>query len=89
MEEGASAEQSGAGRPGRGRLRAVLLAAVVLLYALSVPWYRDPQEPPALWLGVPDWVVVALGCYAAAAVLNSIAWLLTDLRDEPDRDGEP
>jgi hypothetical protein len=37
-----------------------------------------------VWLGLPDWVAVALLCYAAVAVLNSLAWLLTDV---PDRDG--
>ena len=36
-----------------------------------------------MWLGLPDWVAVALLCYAAVAVLNSLAWLLTDV---PDRD---
>jgi hypothetical protein len=37
-----------------------------------------------MWLGIPDWVAVALVCYAAAAVLNALAWLLTDLRDDVD-----
>jgi hypothetical protein len=35
-------------------------------------------------------VAVALGCYAAAAVLNALAWLATDVRDEepgPPDDG--
>ena len=32
-------------------------------------------------LGLPDWVAVALVCYAAAAVCNALAWLLTDVPD--------
>jgi hypothetical protein len=51
---------------------------------VSIPWYRSGGEKADLWLGLPDWVAVALLCYAAVAVLNSIAWLLTEI---PDRDG--
>ena len=68
----------------KARIRAVLLVAIGLLYALSVPWYREAGQAPALWWGLPDWVAVALGCYAAAAVLNALAWLLTDVRDGDD-----
>jgi hypothetical protein len=66
------------------RLRAALLALVVALYVASIPWYRSGGAKADLWLGLPDWVAVALLCYAAVAVLNSIAWLLTEV---PDRDG--
>jgi cyanate permease len=66
------------------RLRAALLAAVVALYVVSIPWYRAAGAETSVWLGLPDWVAVALLCYAAVAVLNSLAWLLTDV---PDRDG--
>ena len=66
----------------RAKLRRLLLGLVALLLVLSVPWYRDASAEPALWLGLPDWVTVALLCYAGAAVLNAVAWLLTDLRDE-------
>jgi hypothetical protein len=65
------------------RLRRALLAIIAALYAASIPWYRDAGEDASLWLGLPDWVAVALLCYVAVAVLNSIAWLLTDV---PDRD---
>ena len=58
-------------------MRRLLLALVVLLYVISIPWYRTPGAEPALVLGVPDWVAVAIGCYAAAAVLNALAWLRT------------
>jgi hypothetical protein len=65
------------------RLRRGLLATIGALYAASIPWYRDAGEEASVWLGLPDWVAVALLCYAAVAVLNSIAWLLSDV---PDRD---
>lgn len=64
------------------RVRLALIAIVVLLYVVSVPWYRQAGAPPAIWLGLPDWVAVALGCYLAAAVLNAVSWLITDLPEE-------
>jgi hypothetical protein len=64
------------------RLRLFLIAIIGVLYLISVPWYREAGEAPAIWLGLPDWVAVALGCYLAAAALNAVAWLLTDLPDE-------
>lgn len=68
------------------RLRAALLALVVALYVVSIPWYRDGGAKASVWLGLPDWVAVALLCYAAVAVLNSLAWLLTDFPDRDERD---
>ncbi len=56
----------------------MLLALIGVLYIASVPWYRDPDAPLRIVLGLPDWVVVAIGCYAAAACLNAAAWLLSD-----------
>jgi hypothetical protein len=74
------------GSAARRRLRMGLLAAIAVLYALSIPWYRDGGDVE-IWLGLPDWVAVALGCYAAAAVLNACAWLLTDVPEgDPSRD---
>ena len=64
------------------RFRLLLIALIGVLYVISIPWYREAGEPPAIWLGLPDWVAVALGCYIAAAVLNAVAWLLTDIPDE-------
>ena len=66
------------------RLRAGLLVAVVACFAVSIPWYRRGGSEAGLWLGLPDWVAVALLCYVAAAVLNSAAWLLTEVRDDID-----
>lgn len=70
------------------RLRTLLLALIVLLYLLSVPWYRDPEAPLRLWLGLPDWVTTALLCYLAVAVLNAWAWTITHVTD-PDPDPAP
>jgi len=66
----------------------VLLALIGVLYVASVPWYRADDAPLRLWLGLPDWVATALGCYVVAAVLNAWAWWLTDVRD-PDEGGSP
>ena len=68
-------------------LRRALLATIVGLYVLSIPWYREGGDAPAIWWGLPDWVAVALGCYVAIAVLNCAAWLLADVPDdEPGSD---
>jgi hypothetical protein len=69
----------------RKRLRAVLLAAIAVLYVVSIPWYRTGGAAPQQTLGLPDWVSVALGCYLVAGVLNAVAWLLTDIDDEEER----
>ena len=64
-----------------GRARVLLLVVIGLLYAVSIPWYRESGELAPTVLGLPDWVALALGCYVVVAVLNCVAWLLTDLRD--------
>lgn len=69
------------------RLRRVLISIIALLFLLSIPWYREAGEAPEIWLGLPDWVAVALGCYLGAALLNAVAWLLTEVPDrDPDSD---
>jgi len=78
---------SAAPRGRRTRVRAALLVSIGILYLLSVPWYRDPDAPLRLVLGLPDWVAVALACYGAAAVLNAWAWLVTDVDDERETSG--
>ena len=66
-------------------VRRLLLGAIGLLYLVSIPWYRQPGAAPEVGLfGLPDWVGVALGCYIAVAVLNSVAWTLTDVSDAND-----
>lgn len=77
--------QRGAGS-GRGRLRAVLLGLIGLLYAASIPWYREAGAAPEILLGLPDWVAVALGCYVGVALLNALAWLLTEIPQSPPDD---
>jgi hypothetical protein len=69
------------------RFRLVLIALIGVLYLISIPWYREAGEAPAIWFGLPDWVAVALGCYLAAATLNAVAWLITDMPDEDPPSG--
>jgi hypothetical protein len=57
------------------------MIAIALLYVVSVPWYRDVDEPLRLWLGLPDWVAVALLCYVGVAILNGIAWSIAEVPD--------
>ncbi len=81
--------RGGGARPERprprwaGPLRRVLLGLIGLLYVASIPWYRG-GAPAARIFGLPDWVAVAILCYAAAAVLNAAAWLLTDIPESID-----
>lgn len=69
----------------RRGLRRILLGVIVLLYAASIPWYRTAGVPSTQWLGLPDWVSVALLSYAAIAVLNAVAWMMTDIPDDVSR----
>jgi hypothetical protein len=69
------------------RLRRACFVAIAFLYAVSIPWYRPSGAVPAVVLGLPDWVAVALGCYLLAALLNAAAWWLTVVDDPPDGDG--
>ena len=77
---------------GRTRLRGALLAVIGILYVVSIPWYRESGADSNTLFGFPDWVAVSIGCYFAIAILNSIAWLLTDVPDAVDSEagaGEP
>lgn len=73
---------------GRRWIRRLLLLGIALLYIASVPWYREaaPEGELHIVWGLPDWVAVALGCYVGVAVLNSLAWLLTEVPDHLDAD---
>jgi hypothetical protein len=76
---------SGNGKPERTRrlgLRPVLLALIVVLYVISIPWYRGDDQELRLLLGLPDWVAVAILCYALVAVLNSVVWMRTPIEDD-------
>lgn len=77
---------------GRRRpVRTGLLVAIGVLYLASVPWYRETGGTIDIVFGLPDWVAVALGCYVGVAILNAVAWWLTDIPDvdeEFDRGSE-
>ncbi|MCP4024851.1 MAG: hypothetical protein GY736_00855, partial [Sphingomonas sp.] len=45
------------------------------------PWYRETGAPIDIVFGLPDWVAIALGCYIGVAILNAIAWRLTEVSD--------
>lgn len=69
-------------------MRRLCLALIAVLYVLSIPWYRDEADPVSVVFGLPDWVAVALGCYAASAVLNALAWWKTPIEDVPPAAGD-
>ncbi len=69
----------------RSLVRKLLLLLVGVLYVASIPWYRTTGAEPELIFGLPDWVAIALGCYVAAALCNSLAWMLTDIDDDEAR----
>ena len=76
----------------RGRRRTVhivCMTLIALLYVLSVPWYRDDDAPLRLWLGLPDWVAVALVCYVGVAIVNAVAWAISDVSDVLDDSDDP
>jgi hypothetical protein len=60
------------------------MVSIVLLYVVSVPWYREADAPLRIWLGLPDWVTVALLCYVGVAIVNAVAWVVTDVPDTFD-----
>lgn len=68
----------------------VCMSLIAALYIASVPWYRSDDEPLRIWLGLPDWVAVALLCYVGVAIVNAIAWSVRDISDdlEPPVDHE-
>ena len=69
-------------------VRRICLVLIGVLYVVSVPWYRESGEAPAIWLGLPDWVAVSVLCYVAVAVLNAFAWRATDVPDDlPENEG--
>lgn len=65
------------------------MIVIALLYIISIPWYRDAGGPLRLWLGLPDWVAVALLCYVGVAIVNGVAWSVTDVPDAPDESEGP
>jgi hypothetical protein len=75
----------------RARARTGLFLLIGALFIVSVPWYRETGAPVEIVWGLPDWVAWALGCYVGVAILNAIAWLITETPDEATsagREGE-
>ncbi len=68
-------------------MRRAAWVAIAVLYAISIPWYREDDAPLRLWLGLPDWAAVALVSYTLAAALNACAWHWSDI-DDPTPAGE-
>jgi hypothetical protein len=68
----------------RRRVHFACMIVIALLYLVSVPWYRDAEAPLRLWLGLPDWVAVALLCYVGVAMANALAWIVSDVSDGVD-----
>jgi hypothetical protein len=68
----------------RRRVHFACMIVIALLYLVSVPWYRDAEAPLRLWLGLPDWVAVALLCYVGVAMANALAWIVSDVSDDAD-----
>lgn len=65
-------------------MRRILLIAIGFLYLLSIPWYREGGSESELLLGLPDWVATAILCYFAVAILNAMAWLWTEVPEDPE-----
>jgi Na+/melibiose symporter-like transporter len=77
------------GTPLRRKIYIVCMIVIALLYVVSVPWYRDVDQPLRIWLGLPDWVAIALLCYVGVAFVNGIAWSMVEVSDEPDDSEAP
>jgi hypothetical protein len=76
----------------RRRVHFGCMIVIALLYLVSVPWYRDAEAPLRVWLGLPDWVAVALLCYVGVAMANAVAWIVSDVSDDaddPDQSQDP
>ena len=56
----------------------------VALFALSIPWYLPADEAPALWLGLPYWVVLSL--LAVFGVACFTAWVIWRYWPDEDED---
>jgi hypothetical protein len=51
------------------------IPALLILIALSVPWYREAGTMGELIFGMPGWVWVSLLCTAGVSVLTALAAL--------------
>lgn len=47
--------------------RSWIWVVYLVLFALSIPWYLPADDTPALWFGLPYWVVISVAaCFAIA-----------------------
>ena len=65
-------------------IRRLALLGIALLYLLAVPWFREAGAEPRIVFGLPDWTAWTLLCFCGVAVLNAVAWSMTDLEEESD-----
>lgn len=68
----------------RRTVHSVCMVLIALLYVVSVPWCREQEAPLRIWLGMSDWVAIALLCYVGVAIVNAVAWVVTDVPDTVD-----
>lgn len=73
----------------RRTVRFACMILIGLLYIVSIPWYRDEGAPLRVWFGLPDWVAVALLCYVGVAIVNAVAWLVTEVPDAVEGSEDP
>ncbi len=70
-------------RPGmKPRRTWVPFVGIAMLLAIGLPWYREPDAEPAIWWGLPDWLVVAALCFFGIAALNAFAWWNAEWDDD-------
>ena len=67
--------------------RAWVWAVYVALFALSIPWYLPADQTPALWLGMPYWVVLSLAACVAIACFTAFVVGRCWPDDEADSEG--
>ena len=67
-------------------MRLVIWLIYLGLFVLSVPWYLPADETPALWFGLPIWVVLSLAAIFAVSCFTLWAvprlWPAADDEDE-------
>ena len=57
-------------------LKTSLVSLLPMLLIFSVPWYRKSGARSSFLIdGIPDWVTVALICYALIALVNFVVWV--------------
>lgn len=70
-----------------GALRLIIWLVYGALFALSVPWYLPADAAPALWFGLPYWVVLSL--FSVFGVSCFSLWAIPRLWPAAEDDEEP